>query len=77
MDEERRLVCLRRYEWLSTGRARSTCTRYYVSVCRCEQTYCCDGALTCTDCSCITIIIIKQRHVVEDVQLVESASPLD
>ena len=31
-------------------------SRYYVSVCRCEQTYCCDGALTCTECSCNTSI---------------------
>ena len=32
MGEERRLVCLRRYGWLSTARARSTCNRAVIVI---------------------------------------------
>ncbi len=80
MGEERRLVCRRRYGWLSTARARSTYNHAIMSVYVCvnRRITALEHSLTSTDCSCITIIIIiKQRHLVEDVQLVESASPLD
>jgi hypothetical protein len=79
MGEERRLVCRRRYGWLNTACARSTYNHaimsVYVGVNRGITALV--HSLTSTDCSCITIIIIKQRHLAEDVQLVESASPLD
>ena len=71
MDEERRLVCLRRYGWLSTGRARSTCNRaimsVYVGVNR---------RITAMEHSLVPSVLVTEASV-EDLQLVESASLFD
>jgi hypothetical protein len=64
MDEERRLVCLQRYEWLSTGRAHSTCNRaimsVYVGVNR---------RIAAMEHSLVPTVLVTQASV-EDLQLV-------
>ena len=64
MGEERRLVCLRRCEWLSTGRARSTCNRaimsVYVGVNR---------RIAAMEHSLVPTVLVTQASV-EDLQLV-------
>ena len=71
MGEERRLVCLRRYGWLSTARVRSTCNRailsVYVGVNR---------RIAAMEHSLVPTVLVTQASV-EDLQLVESASLFD
>ena len=65
MGEERRLVCLRRYGWLNTARARSTCNRaimsVYVGVNR---------RIAAMEHSLVPTVLVTQASV-EDLQLVE------
>ena len=71
MGEERRLVCLRRYEWLSTGRARSTCNRAIMSVYVGVNRH-----IAAMEHSLVPTVLVTQASV-EDLQLVESASLFD